>query len=189
MTAEPRTNVQPAAPNIPAETRIGHVHLKVSDLDRAVWFYHEAMGFDLNLNIGTAAFLSAGGYHHHIGLNTWESKGGSPQQRGTTGLYHFAINYPTRRDLAVALKRLLDHGWGIDGASDHTTHEAIYLHDPDGNGIELAWDRDPSYWHLMRNANSDTLRSMNKPLDFDGLLGELEDQDAAKYLPTLMQYR
>ena len=122
MTTEPRTNVQPAAPNIPAETRIGHVHLKVSDLDRAVWFYHEAMGFDLNLNIGTAAFLSAGGYHHHIGLNTWESKGGSPPQRGTTGLYHFAINYPTRRDLAVALKRLLDHGWGIDAASDHTTH-------------------------------------------------------------------
>ncbi len=190
MTAEPRTNAQLAAPNIPADTRIGHVHLKVSDLDRAIWFYHEAMGFDLIFNLGTGAFLSAGGYHHHIGLNTWESKGGNPPPRGTTGLYHFAINYPTRRDLAVALKRLLDHGWGIDGASDHTTHEAIYLHDPDGNGIELAWDRDPSYWrHLIQDPSPENLRSMNKPLDFDSLLGELEDQDAAKYLPTLRQYR
>ncbi len=148
------------------------------------------MGFDLIFNLGTGAFLSAGGYHHHIGLNTWESKGGNPPPRGTTGLYHFAINYPTRRDLAVALKRLLDHGWGIDGASDHTTHEAIYLHDPDGNGIELAWDRDPSYWrHVIQDPSPENLRSMNKPLDFDSLLGELEDQDAAKYLPTLRQYR
>ena len=124
---------------IPPETRIGHVHLKVSDLDRAIRFYRDLMGFDLLVRIGDqAAFLSAGGYHHHIGLNTWESKGGPPSPSGSTGLYHFAINYPTRRDLAIALKRVLDNGWSIDGASDHGTHEAIYLHDPDLNGIELA---------------------------------------------------
>lgn len=178
--------------SIPAQTRIGHVHLKVSDLDRAVWFYHEVMGFDLLFNMGTAAFLSAGGYHHHIGLNTWESLGGRPPAPGTTGLYHFAINYPTRRDLATALKRLLDHDWSIDGAQDHTTHEAIYLHDPDFNGIELACDRDPSYWSLMRNPTPETMRTMNKPLDFDSLLAELdksEAQDAARYLPTLRTYR
>ena len=130
-------------PSIPAETRIGHVHLKVADLDRAIGFYRDYLGFDLLFNMGSAAFLSAGGYHHHIGLNTWESKDGPSPAPGTTGLYHFAINYPTRKDLATALKRLLDHGWSIDGASDHGTHEAIYLHDPDFNGIELAWDRPP----------------------------------------------
>ena len=177
------------SPRLGAGLRLGATHLKVSDLDRAVWFYHEVMGFDLLFNLGTAAFLSAGGYHHHIGLNTWESLGGRQPAPGTTGLYHFAINYPTRRDLAVALKRLLDHGWRIDGASDHTTHEAIYLHDPDGNGIELAWDRDPSYWKLMLNPTPETIRNMNKPLDFDSLLGELEDPDAAKYLPILRRYR
>ena len=125
-----------------AETRIGHVHLKVADLDRAVRFYQDLMGFDLVARLGDqAAFLSAGGYHHHIGLNTWESQGGAPPAPGTTGLYHFAILYPTRRDLAAALTRLLNGGWGIDGASDHGTHEAIYLHDPDFNGLELAGDR------------------------------------------------
>lgn len=175
---------------IPAQTRIGHVHLKVSDLDRAIWFYHEVLGFDLLVNLGTAAFLSAGGYHHHLGLNTWESAGGEPPARGTTGLYHFAINYPTRRDLAAALKRLLDYGWTIDGASDHTTHEAIYLHDPDFNGIELACDRDPSYWHVMRSP--DQMRASRSPLDFDGLLAELGGEDAtsaAKYLPTLRTFK
>ena len=131
--------------SLPAETRIGHVHLRVSDLERAVRFYRDLMGFDLITRLGEeAAFLSAGGYHHHIGLNTWQSEGGSPPPPGTTGLYHFAINYPTRRDLAVALKRLLEGGWSIDGASDHGTHEAIYLHDPDFNGIKLAADRHPS---------------------------------------------
>ena len=125
--------------SIRAGTSIGHVHLKVADLQRSIRFYHELMGFDLVAHFGDqAAFLSAGGYHHHIGLNTWESKGGRPPAPGTTGLYHFAINYPTRKDLAAALVRLLDGGWGIDGASDHGTHEAIYLHDPDFNGIELA---------------------------------------------------
>jgi catechol 2,3-dioxygenase len=158
--------------SIPAETRIGHVHLRVSDLDRAIRFYRDLMGFDLLVRLGDeAAFLSAGGYHHHIGLNTWESKDGPPPPHGTTGLYHFAVNYPTRKDLTVALKRLLDNGWSIDGASDHGTHEAIYLHDPDFNGIELAWDRDRSEWSQA----GDQLSFTTRPLDFEGLLDELEE--------------
>jgi catechol 2,3-dioxygenase len=161
--------------SIPAGARIGHVHLKVSDLERAIRFYRDLMGFDLLMRFGDeAAFLSAGGYHHHIGLNTWESAGGPPSPRGATGLYHFAINYPERRDLAVALKRLLDNGWSIDGASDHGTHEAIYLHDPDHNGIELAWDRDPSEWPRREGELSLTRR----PLDFDGLMAELGERVA-----------
>ena len=172
--------------SLPAGTRIGHVHLKVADLERAVRFYHDALGFDLITRFGEqAAFLSAGGYHHHIGLNTWESKGGGPPPFGTSGLYHFAINYPTRRDLAAALKRLLDSGWGIDGASDHGTHEAIYLHDPDENGIELAWDRDPAAWP-RRNGE---LVFDRKALDFAGLLAELDDPSAARYLPKLTYYQ
>ncbi|MDP9368930.1 MAG: VOC family protein [Chloroflexota bacterium] len=156
--------------SIPAGAHIGHIHLKVADLDRAVRFYRDFMGFDLVTTIGnSAAFLSAGAYHHHLGLNTWESAGGSPPAPGTTGLYHFAINYPTRRDLAVALKRLFDHGWQIDGASDHGTHEAIYLHDPDFNGIELAWDRDPSEWPRTGNQ----LIFSTQRLDLDGLLSEV----------------
>jgi catechol 2,3-dioxygenase len=158
--------------SIPAQTRIGHVHLRVADLDRAIRFYRDLMGFDLLMRLGDeAAFLSAGGYHHHIGLNTWQSKGGEPPAPGTTGLYHFAINYPTRRDLAVAFKRLIDTGWSIDGASDHGTHEAIYLRDPDSNGIELAWDRDQSQWPRI----GDQLNFTRRPLDFDGLLAELEE--------------
>jgi len=169
--------------SIPAGARIGHVHLKVADLDRAVGFYRDDLGFDLIARFGDqAAFLSAGGYHHHVGLNTWESQGGSPPPPGTTGLYHFAINYPERRDLAAALKRLLDHGWGIDGASDHGTHEAIYLHDPDFNGIELAWDRDPSAWRLGDGVFD------RRSLDFAGLLAELNDPDAAAHLPSLAVY-
>jgi len=170
---------------LPAETRIGHVHLKVADLNRAISFYRDLLGFDLLLNFGTAAFLSAGGYHHHIGLNTWESAGGPPPPPGTTGLYHFAINYPTRRDLAVALVRLLDGGWGIDGASDHGTHEAIYLHDPDFNGIELAWDRAREEWPREDGA----LSFSRKPLDFAGLLAELDDAGASRHLAELGQYR
>lgn len=181
-------SVQPAARTsepLPAETRIGHVHLKVADLDRAVDFYRDALGFDLVNRFGEqAAFLSANGYHHHIGLNTWESKGGSPPPFGSTGLYHFAINYPTRRDLAAALRRLLDYGWGIDGASDHGTHEAIYLHDPDGNGIELAWDRDPSLWTRDGQIVFD-----RKALDFAGLLAELADPGTDRYLPQLAYYQ
>jgi catechol 2,3-dioxygenase len=169
---------------LPAETRIGHVHLKVADLERSIGFYRDLLGFDLITNLGSAAFLSAGGYHHHIGLNTWESQGGPPPAPGTTGLYHFAINYPTRRDLAVALTRLLDGGWGIDGASDHGTHEAIYLHDPDYNGIELAWDRSPDAWPQRDG----TLVFSRKSLDFAGLLAELGEQDRAEQLALLANY-
>ena len=170
---------------IPAETRIGHIHLKVADLDRAIWFYHEVLGFDLVLNLGTAAFLSAGGYHHHIGLNTWESKDGPPPAPGTTGLFHFAINYPARRDLATALKRLLDRGWSIDGASDHGTHEAIYLHDPDLNGIELAWDRPRSAW----SQRDGEVTFSREPLNFAGLLAELGEQEQMGYVAVLSKYR
>ncbi len=173
--------------SIPAGARIGHVHLKVADLDRSVQFYHELLGFDLVTRFGRqAAFLSAGGYHHHIGLNTWESQGGQSPPRGTTGLYHFAINYPTRRDLAEALVRLLDGGWGIDGASDHGTHEAIYLHDPDFNGIELAWDRNPDAWPRREDGSLDMY---TKPLDFAGLLATLDDDRAKAYADRLSVYR
>ena len=155
----------------PAGTHIGHVHLKVADLDRAIGFYRDYLGFDLKARMGdAAAFLSAGGYHHHIGLNTWESQGAPPPPRRATGLYHFAINYPTRRDLAVALQRLYRHGWTIDGASDHGTHEAIYLHDPDHNGIELAWDRAPEHW--PKNGEMYT-----RALDFDSLMREVEQPE------------
>jgi catechol 2,3-dioxygenase len=169
---------------LPAETRIGHVHLRVADLERSVRFYRDFMGFDVVVQFDTAAFLSAGGYHHHIGLNTWESAGGSPPPPGTTGLYHFAINYPTRRDLAAALTRLLDHGWGIDGASDHGTHEAIYLHDPDHNGIELAWDRQREAWPRQDGV----LIFSRKSLDFGGLLAELGEPGRAEYLEALSTY-
>jgi catechol 2,3-dioxygenase len=171
-------------PTLPAETRIGHVHLKVADLERAVGFYRNLLGFDLIVDMGTAAFLSAGGYHHHIGLNTWDSQGGPPPPRGTTGLYHFAINYPTRRDLADALTRLLNGGWGIDGASDHGTHEAIYLHDPDYNGIELAWDRPANEWPRQDGV----LVFSRKPLDFAGLLAELGEPDQKGHLEELSRY-
>jgi catechol 2,3-dioxygenase len=173
-----------AAAALPAETRIGHVHLKVADLQRAIGFYRDLLGFDLLMDFGTAAFLSAGGYHHHIGLNTWESQGGPPPGPGTTGLYHFAINYPARRDLAVALTRLLDGGWGIDGASDHGTHEAIYLHDPDYNGIELAWDRPADEWPRRDG----TIEFSRKSLDFAGLLAELGDGDRSEQLAALAIY-
>ena len=174
------------AKRVDPRVEIGHVHLKVADLERSIAFYNGVLGFDVMQRMGTsAAFLSAGGYHHHIGLNTWESKGGGPPPFGATGLYHFAINYPTRRDLAVAIKRLLDWGWRIDGASDHGTHEAIYLHDPDGNGIELAWDREPAQWPVRDGA----LVFDRKALDFQGLLAELDDPAVAGYLPELVYYQ
>jgi catechol 2,3-dioxygenase len=158
----------------------------VADLDRAIHFYHDLLGFDLMMRFGDqAAFLSAGGYHHHLGLNTWESAGGQPPAPGTTGLYHFAINYPTRKDLAAALKRLLDGGWSIDGASDHGTHEAIYLHDPDINGIELAWDRPAGEWPRQQGA----LVFSRQPLDFAGLLAELGEPDRAGYVEMLSVYK
>ncbi len=132
---------------IDAGVRIGHVHLKVADLQRALDFYVEVLGFELMQRLGTqAAFISAGGYHHHIGLNTWESLGGSPPPRGSTGLYHTAILYPTRAALADALRRLIDAKIDLDGAADHGVSEALYLHDPDHNGVELYWDRPKDAW-------------------------------------------
>ena len=173
--------------SFPAGTSIGHVHLKVADLERSIRFYQEMMGFDLIARYGKqAAFLSAGGYHHHIGLNTWESLNGQPPAPGTTGLYHFAILYPARRDLAAALKRLLDGGWSIDGASDHGTHEAIYLHDPDLNGMELAWDRPQEEWPRPDGQISFAGR---KPLDFASLWSELDVPDSQGYLQVLSNYK
>ena len=132
---------------VPAGTDIGHTHLKVADLDRALAFYHGVLGFEITQRFGEqAAFVSAGGYHHHIGRNTWESRGGSAPPDGHTGLYHVAIRYPTQGDLAVALKRVMDAGIPVQGAADHGVSEAIYLSDPDGNGIELYWDRPREQW-------------------------------------------
>jgi catechol 2,3-dioxygenase len=148
---------------------IGHVHLKVADLDRAVAFYTEVLGFEVQARMGDdAAFLSAGGYHHHIGLNTWESKDGSPPPRGTTGLYHFAIRYPTRATLARAVQSVLNAGIRI-GASDHGVSEAVYLEDPDRNGIELYCDRPREEW--PRTADGD-FTMYSRPLDVEALLQE-----------------
>jgi catechol 2,3-dioxygenase len=149
---------------------IGHVHLKVADLDRAIAFYSGVLGFDLVQRMGKqAAFLSAGGYHHHIGLNTWESAGGSPPPRGSTGLYHVAIRYPDRAALADALRRLVDAKVPLDGAADHGVSEALYLRDPDGNGIELYWDRPREAW--PRDAKGE-LQMVIDPLDLDALIRE-----------------
>jgi catechol 2,3-dioxygenase len=148
---------------------IGHVHLKVSDLDRALAFYHGVLGFDVVEQGSAAAFLSAGGYHHHIGLNTWESRGAGPPARGTTGLYHVAIRYPNRQELARAVKAVLDAGVPLHGASDHGVSEAIYLSDPDGNGIELYRDRAREEWPRTREGN---LRIVGDALDLDALLAE-----------------
>lgn len=153
------------------DTRIGHVHLKVADLERAVKFYTEVLGFELVTTYGDqAAFVSAGGYHHHIGLNTWESKGGSPPPRETTGLYHFAILLPNRIELARTLRRLAEHRWPIDGASDHGVSEAIYFRDPDGNGIEIYADRPEEQWP-RRNGEIDM---KTVALDLRQLLADLE---------------
>lgn len=153
---------------IAAGTRIGHVHLKVADLQRALDFYCGVLGFDLIQKYGSqAAFISAGGYHHHIGLNTWESAGGSPPPPGTTGLYHLAILYPTRADLADALKRVAAHGIPLDGASDHGVSEALYLRDPDENGVELYWDKPEAQW--PRNADG-SLSMFSHRLDIEDLL-------------------
>ena len=150
---------------------IGHVHLKVADLDRALDFYCGVLGFELQQRMGdSAAFVSAGGYHHHIGLNTWESKGGSPPPPGTTGLYHVAIRYPDRATLADALRRLVDARVPLQGASDHGVSEALYLADPDGNGIELYRDRPRAEW--PREADGETLRMVTAPLDVNALLSE-----------------
>jgi catechol 2,3-dioxygenase len=159
-------------PPIDPGVRIGHVHLKVADLQRALDFYVGVLGFELMQRYGTqAAFISAGGYHHHIGLNTWESLGGSPPPRGSTGLFHTAILYPTRAALADALLRLINAGIELDGASDHGVSQALYLHDPDHNGVELYWDRPKQEWP---RDDKGTLAMITAPLDLDALLAELK---------------
>jgi catechol 2,3-dioxygenase len=162
--------IQPTMGAIHPDVRIGHVHLKVADLDRAIRFYRDVLGFELTQRYGNqAAFLSAGGYHHHIGLNTWESEGGSPPPPGSTGLYHLAIAYPTRAELADALRRVLRAGIRLEGASDHGVSEAIYLRDPDANGVELYWDRPREQWPHTANGE---LAMTTEPLDLNQLLRE-----------------
>jgi catechol 2,3-dioxygenase len=153
---------------------IGHVHLKVADLDRSLAFYSGVLGFELQDRFGAeAALVSAGDYHHHIGLNTWQSRGGPPPPPGTTGLFHTAIRYPTRRALADAAKRVLDAGIALDGASDHGVSEAIYLRDPDQNGVELYWDRPRDQWPRPADGSSG-VAMFTAPLDLADLLTELE---------------
>lgn len=154
---------------IHAGTRIGHVHLKVADIERALGFWRDVLGFEVMVRREEAVFLSAGGYHHHIALNTWESKGGSPPAPGTTGLYHVAILYPDRATLADALRRVRAAGIQLDGASDHGVSEALYLRDPDGNGVELYRDRPKEEW--PRTAEG-ALAMITKRLDLDALLAE-----------------
>ena len=152
--------------------RIGHVHLKVADLDRAIEFYRDVLGFEVAQRMGTqAAFLSAGGYHHHIGLNTWESAGGRVPGPGTTGLYHVAILYPTRAELGDALRRLVKAGITLDGAADHGVSEALYLRDPDGNGVELYWDRPMEAWPRTPDGG---LAMFTKALNLDSLISATE---------------
>lgn len=164
-----------ASPIHPA-VRIGHVHLKVADLERALAFYCGVLGFELTQRYGReAAFVSAGGYHHHIALNTWESHGGSPPPRGTTGLYHLAILYPSRAELGDALQRLIRAGMSLDGASDHGVSEALYLRDPDENGVELYWDRPRDEWPRAADGG---LEMFTRPLDLDGLLAETKSRSS-----------
>ena len=162
-------NVKPSY-TAPAGTDIGHIHLKVADLDRALAFYVGVLGFELMSRYGRqAAFVSAGGYHHHIGLNTWESAGGASPPPGHTGLYHAAIRYPTRADLAAAVRRVVEAGIPLQGASDHGVSEAIYLADPDGNGLELYWDRPRAAWPRTPDG---VIAMRTDPLDIKGLLRE-----------------
>jgi catechol 2,3-dioxygenase len=158
---------QPPADPIDPGVDVGHVHLKVSDIDRALGFYRDLLGFEVMARMPGAAFLSAGGYHHHIGLNTWESEGGPPPPAGTTGLYHSAFRYPTRAALAGVLNRLIDASYPLTGASDHGVSEALYLDDPDGNGVELYWDRDRDDWPWNEDGS---LRMFTAPLDLQDLL-------------------
>jgi catechol 2,3-dioxygenase len=162
---------------ISPETRIGHVHLKVANIERALWFYRDILGFEITQWYGDdAVFLSAGGYHHHIGLNTWMSRNASPSPRNSAGLFHLAILYPERKDLAQALRWLLEAEYPIDGASDHGVSEALYLRDPDGNGVELAWDRPEDQWPRDADGN---LAMVTQPLDVEALLAELDDPRAS----------
>ena len=170
------SQVMSDTPSIHPAVRIGHVHLKVADLDRALAFYCGVLGFQLTQRYGRdAAFISAGGYHHHIGLNTWESLGGSPPPPGSTGLYHLAILYPTRAELADALLRLVRARISLDGASDHGVSEALYLRDPDDNGVELYWDRPPEKWP---RAADGAVEMFTRSLDLDSLLAEAKSQSA-----------
>jgi catechol 2,3-dioxygenase len=158
------------AERLPPETRIGHVHLKVADLERALGFWRDLLGFEVTQRYGgQAVFLSAGGYHHHVALNTWESRGGSPPAPGTTGLYHVAVLLPTRAALADALRRLIRAEVPLEGAADHGVSEAIYLRDPDGNGVELAWDRPAGEWPRDGDGR---LAMTTRPLDLEELLTE-----------------
>jgi catechol 2,3-dioxygenase len=165
---KPSVNSGAAVRPIHPGTRIGHVHLRASDLERSLAFYQGILGFELTQRLGnSAAFLSAGGYHHHIGLNTWESLAGAPPADGTTGLYHLAILYPTRSELADALRRLVEAGWPLDGATDHGVSEALYLRDLDGNGVELYWDRPEAEWPRDAKGN---IAMYSRPLDLQALL-------------------
>lgn len=169
--AHPATSAGCAPPQAKQEhsrVSIGHVHLKVADLERSLGFYRDVLGFEVTQRLGTqAAFLSLGGYHHHIGLNTWESAGGKHPSPGSTGLYHFAILYPVRAGLADAVRRVLEAGISLQGAADHGVSEAVYLHDPDGNGVELYWDKPPEQWPHTAEG---TLAMFTAPLDLGGLL-------------------
>lgn len=157
---------------VPQGVRIGHVHLKVSDLDKALSFYRDLLGFQETMRYGdSAVFISAGGYHHHIGLNTWHSKGAGPAPVRAAGLYHTAILYPTRKELAQVLKRLIEKGYPLTGASDHGVSEAIYLDDPDENGVELYWDKPNDQWPVDASGN---LEMFTRRLDVEGLLKEAE---------------
>jgi catechol 2,3-dioxygenase len=170
MTDPERPETAPSIRAIEPGVSIGHVHLKVADLDRALAFYCGVLGFEIMQRYGpSAAFVSAGGYHHHIGLNTWESHGGSPPPPGATGLYHVAILYPRRAALADALRRLINAGIQLEGASDHGVSEALYLRDPDDNGVELYWDRPRDRW--PRRADGE-LTMYTRPLDLPSLLAE-----------------
>ena len=155
--------------------RIGHVHLKVADIDRALAFYQGVLGFEVTQRWSGAAFMAAGDYHHHIAVNTWESEGASPPPPGTTGLYHLALLYPTRAKLADALRRVTEAGIPLDGAADHGVSEALYLRDPDNNGVELYWDKPREQWPYTADGK---LAMVNARLDLQNLLGELQKQPA-----------
>lgn len=159
---------------IPSQTQIGHVHLKVADIKRSLGFYCDLLGFEIKMLYGSqAAFISAGGYHHHIGLNTWHSRNASPASKDGVGLYHTAILYPTRKDLAVIYDRIKKANYEFTGASDQGVSEALYLDDPDGNGVELYWDRPKEIW--PRNEDG-TIKLMTTPLNLDNLLNEINEQ-------------
>jgi catechol 2,3-dioxygenase len=175
MRPELETMKQPKSKPVHPGVRIGHVHLKVADLERAIAFYRDVLGFEVTQRYGDqAAFLSAGGYHHHIGLNTWESRGGSPPNPDATGLYHLAIVYPTRAELADALRRLMQAEIPLEGASDHGVSQALYLRDPDGNGVELYWDRPKDQWPRTPDGG---LNMVTEPLDLEELLKESAKHD------------